>query len=512
MRVYPLTTFQSLGLAEPLLRALAHEGYETPTPIQAKAIPHLMKGEDLLGIAQTGTGKTAAFALPILHKLLGDARRPAPGTTRVLVMAPTRELAAQIGESFKSYARFCRFSVAVVFGGVGHVPQTRAIRAGLDVLVATPGRLIDHLDSGTLRLDTTDIVVLDEADHMLDLGFVVPIRKILSRLPKKRQSLFFSATMPREIASLAGEMLHQPKEVAVAPVATTAERVNQQVYLVDAAAKRGMLVETLSHPGFERTIVFTRTKRGADRVSKTLDAVGITSAAIHGNKSQTQRQKALDEFKNGRLRVLVATDIAARGIDIDSVTHVINFELPDVPEQYVHRIGRTARAGASGAAIAFCDNSERGLLKDIERVTRQQIPTIDKRGQKGADVPASQHIREDEERDPRAGRGRGGPGRNGGGGAGRSNGGGRPQQPRERAPMDDRAPRNPNAPRPLADTAPIRASAQPQREHRDDRRDDRRAPPRGDQQARAPRPAGAGAPAGKRPFGGRPQRRSADRG
>ena len=375
-----MTNFSSLGLAEPLLRALETEGYTTPTPIQAKAIPLLMEGHDLLGIAQTGTGKTAAFALPILNRLLAEKRRPTPGTARVLVLAPTRELAAQIGESFQAYARFCRFSVAVVFGGVGYVPQTKAIRAGLDVLVATPGRLIDHLSDGVLKLHETTCVVLDEADHMLDLGFVVPIRKILAKLPKQRQSLFFSATMPKEIATLAGEMLKNPKEVAVAPVATTAERVNQQVYLVDAAAKRGLLVEMLEKPSFERTIVFTRTKRGADRVSKTLEAVGIQSAPIHGNKSQTQRQRALDDFKAGRIRVLVATDIAARGIDIDSVTHVINFELPEVPEQYVHRIGRTARAGASGAAIAFCDASERGLLRDIERVTRQQIPTIDKRG------------------------------------------------------------------------------------------------------------------------------------
>jgi len=389
----PLTNFASMGFAQPLLRALAEEGYETPTPIQTKAIPVLMEGHDLLGIAQTGTGKTAAFSLPILHALLQDKTRPQPGTARALILAPTRELAAQIGENVSNYARHTRMTSAVIFGGVGYGPQMKALRGGLDVLVATPGRLIDHLERGTVKLDKTTFVVLDEADHMLDLGFVVPIRKILARLPKQRQSMFFSATMPKEIGGLANEMLTNPRQVAVAPVATTAERVDQKVYLVDGAAKRGLLVELLANPAFERTIVFTRTKRGADRVSQTLDEAGISSAAIHGNKSQNQRQRALDDFKAGKTRVLVATDIAARGIDIDSVTHVINFELPEVPEQYVHRIGRTARAGASGAAIAFCDASERGLLRDIERVTRQQIPSVDKRGQKGAEVASATDLR-----------------------------------------------------------------------------------------------------------------------
>lgn len=393
-----------MGFAQPLLRALSDEGYTTPTPIQTKAIPVLMEGHDLLGIAQTGTGKTAAFSLPILNALLADKGRPLPGTARALILAPTRELAAQIGENVRNYARHTRLSSAVIFGGVGYGPQMKALRGGLDILVATPGRLIDHLERGTVKLDKTTFVVLDEADHMLDLGFVVPIRKILARLPKERQSMFFSATMPKEIGALASEMLRNPKQVAVAPVATTAERVEQQVYLVDGAAKRGLLVELLGNPDFERTIVFTRTKRGADRVSATLDEAGITSAAIHGNKSQSQRQRALDDFKAGRTRVLVATDIAARGIDIDSVTHVINFELPEVPEQYVHRIGRTARAGASGAAIAFCDSSERGLLRDIERVTRQQIPTVDKRGQKGADVTPASELRSQGRGRPAGGR------------------------------------------------------------------------------------------------------------
>jgi ATP-dependent RNA helicase RhlE len=436
-----LTDFSSFGLAEPLVRALKAEGYATPTPIQAQSIPLLLEGHDLLGIAQTGTGKTAAFALPILNKLIAENRRAQPGTCRALILAPTRELAAQIGESFKAYGKFTRLSVAVVFGGVGYGPQYKALRAGVDVLVATPGRLIDHLDEKVLRLDGTGIVVLDEADHMLDLGFVVPIRKILSKLPAKRQSLFFSATMPKEIAGLAGEMLRNPKEVKVAPVATTAERVDQQVVFCDAGAKRGLLVELFADPQVFRAIVFTRTKRGADRVSQTLDGCGVESAAIHGNKSQNQRTRALDDFKAGRTRVLVATDIAARGIDIEAVDLVVNFELPEVPEQYVHRIGRTARAGASGKAIAFCDSSERGLLKDIERVTRQRIPSVDKRGQKGAEVPTAIQTRPQPHRDPRGARPSGRPQGNA-----KPRGDFAPRQDRADAPRDVRPPRQDNGP------------------------------------------------------------------
>ncbi|PWB82300.1 MAG: RNA helicase [Methylocystaceae bacterium] len=375
-----MTKFADLGLAEVILRALAHEGYVSPTPIQAQAIPSLLQGRDLLGIAQTGTGKTAAFALPILNRLLADQRRPAPHTARALVLAPTRELAAQIADSFRAYARFARISVGVIVGGVAHGPQIKALSGGLDVLVATPGRLLDHVASGQLRLDATRTIVLDEADHMLDLGFVVPIRKIVSRLPKDRQNLFFSATMPKEIASLADDMLKDPVTVKVTPVATTAERVDQRVLLVDGAAKRDVLVELFADPDLARAIVFTRTKRGADRVAQHLDAHGVGSAAIHGNKSQNQRLRALDDFRRGRTRVLVATDIAARGIDVDGVTHVVNFELPETPEAYVHRIGRTARAGAGGAAISLCDNSERPLLRAIEKTTRQTLPVIDRRG------------------------------------------------------------------------------------------------------------------------------------
>jgi ATP-dependent RNA helicase RhlE len=384
---FALTHFSALGLAEPVLRALVHEGYETPTPIQERAIPPVLEGHDLLGLAQTGTGKTAAFATPILTRLLATPGRAAPRTARALVLAPTRELAAQIASSFKAYARFTRMSVACVFGGVGFGPQAHALSRGVDVLVATPGRLIDHLEQRTLDLSATHVVVLDEADHMLDLGFVKPIRHILARLPKQRQTLFFSATMPKEIADLAADMLHAPVQVAVTPAARTADRVAQKVIFVETGAKRDLLAEMLSDRGYTRTIVFTRTKRGADRVAEHLEARGVEAVAIHGNKSQGARTKALDGFKSGAVRVLVATDIAARGIDVDAVSHVVNFELPDVPEAYVHRIGRTARAGLEGDAISFCANEERDLLRGIERLTKQSIPSEDRRGRVASRPP-----------------------------------------------------------------------------------------------------------------------------
>jgi ATP-dependent RNA helicase RhlE len=339
----------------------------------------LLEGRDLLGIAQTGTGKTAAFALPILERLAVDRRRPAPFTARALVLAPTRELAAQIADSFRAYGQFMRPSVGVIVGGVSHRPQIDMLARGLDVLVATPGRLLDHIASGKLRLATTEVLVLDEADHMLDLGFIVPIRQIVAKLPKKRQTLLFSATMPKEIAGLAQDMLVEPAQVSVTPVATTAERVEQHVFLVDGGAKRDVLIELMSDAEISRAIVFTRTKRGADRVAQHLDAAGVGAEAIHGNKSQSQRIRALDSFRKGRTRVLVATDIAARGIDVDGVSHVVNYELPETPEAYVHRIGRTARAGASGRAISLCDNGERPLLRQIERLTRQSLPFTDRR-------------------------------------------------------------------------------------------------------------------------------------
>jgi ATP-dependent RNA helicase RhlE len=374
-----LTTFTDLSLIAPLLKALGDEGYVTPTPIQAQAIPHVLAGKDLLGIAQTGTGKTAAFALPILQRLAADRRRPDPKTCRALILSPTRELATQIAESFRVYGRHLGLSSTVVYGGVSERPQIERLGRGVDVLVATPGRLIDHLDQRNLRLDQVEILVLDEADQMLDMGFIHAIRRLVPKLPKTRQSLFFSATMPREIGTLAGELLRDPIKVAVTPVATTAERVSQQVIFVETARKREVLRDLLRAGDMGRTLVFTRTKHGADRVVKGLEVDGIGAAAIHGNKSQNQRERALAGFRSGANKVLVATDIAARGIDIDEVTHVINFDLPNVPESYVHRIGRTARAGAAGAAISFCDGEERGFLRDIEALIRQRLPATDRR-------------------------------------------------------------------------------------------------------------------------------------
>ncbi len=330
-----MENFHGFGLAAPLNAALTELGYVRPTPIQAQAIPALMKGRDLIGIAQTGTGKTAAFALPILNKLAAD-RRPAPrGGARVLVLSPTRELASQIAQSFRDLSGALSLKIAVVFGGVPHGAQIRALAAGLDVLVATPGRLLDHLDARVANLSAVEFLVLDEVDQMLDLGFIKPIRRIVRELPKKRQNLFFSATMPTDIRALAGELLHDPIEVAVTPPAKTADRVEHSVVFVDAAKKRDMLVELFEDAAMSRVLVFTRTKRGADRVAKTLDEAGIDASAIHGNKSQGQRERALAAFRDGKTRVMVATDIAARGIDIDSVTHVVNFELPDVAEAYV---------------------------------------------------------------------------------------------------------------------------------------------------------------------------------
>jgi ATP-dependent RNA helicase RhlE len=375
-----LENFNGFGLAEPLVAAISKMGYKSPTPIQAQAIPALMQGRDLVGIAQTGTGKTAAFALPILNKILADPK-PAPRLgARALVLSPTRELASQIAQSFRDLSAGLNLKIAVIFGGVPPGAQIRALATGLDVLVATPGRLLDHLDARVANLGAVEFLVLDEVDQMLDLGFIKPIRRIVRDIPKKRQNLFFSATMPSDIRALAGELLRDPVEVAVTPVAKTADRVDQRVILVDAAKKRDMLVELFKDPELSRTIVFTRTKRGADRVAKTLEEAGIVAAAIHGNKSQGQRERALEAFRGGKARALVATDIAARGIDIAGVSHVVNFELPDVAEAYVHRIGRTARAGKAGEAISLCDHEERDLLRAIERLTRLRLATEDRRG------------------------------------------------------------------------------------------------------------------------------------
>jgi ATP-dependent RNA helicase RhlE len=407
-----LTQFTEFGLAAPLLKALAGEGYTTPTPIQAQAIPGVMAGRDLQGIAQTGTGKTAAFALPILHRLAADKRQPERKGARVLVLSPTRELASQIGESFRTYGKHLGVTVAVIFGGVKYGAQHKAMANGVDVLVATPGRLLDHLQEKTITLRGVEIFVLDEADQMLDLGFVLPIRKIVAHMPKQRQNLFFSATMPTEIGKLASELLNDPLRVSVTPQATTVEKVNQRVLFVEQGRKRALLSELFDDQGFKRVIVFTRTKRGADRVARGLEQVGVEAASIHGDKSQGQRERALADFKAGKVRALVATDIAARGIDIDAVTHVVQYELPNVPESYVHRIGRTARAGADGSAVAFCSDDERTLLRDIQKVTRQTIPSFDRRNDKQlgaatAAMPEPQGVKPDRADTRGAGGGRG---------------------------------------------------------------------------------------------------------
>jgi len=369
-----LTTFDSLNLSAPILNAVKAEGYETPTPIQAQAIPYLLEGRDLLGIAQTGTGKTAAFALPILERLARDNRKAERGTCRALILSPTRELCSQILESFKTYGRNVKLSKAVVFGGVGIGRQIENMKNGVDILVATPGRLVDLIERRALTLSKVEIFVLDEVDQMLDLGFIHAIRKITGMLPKERQNLFFSATMPKEIAGLAANLLRDPARVEITPVATTAERVTQSVIHVDPANKSKLLVALLQNPQITRALIFTRTKHGADKVVKVLNAANLQAQAIHGNKSQANREKALAGFKSGKVLALVATDIAARGIDIDGVSHVFNYDLPFVPEAYVHRIGRTARAGAAGEAIAFCTQEDRGLLRDIERTIRQTVP------------------------------------------------------------------------------------------------------------------------------------------
>ena len=367
-------SFATLGLAEPLVRALEAKNYAQPTPIQAQSIPPLLEGRDLLGIAQTGTGKTAAFMLPSIQRLVAAKGVRRAKTCRMLVLAPTRELAGQIADSARDYARFSRLSIATVFGGTSINRDRANMAPGVDILVATPGRLLDLVDQAALNLGAIEILVLDEADQMLDLGFIHALRRIVQLVPKGRQSLFFSATMPKSIRELADKFLSDPVTVSVAPVATTAERVDQQVTFVQQTEKQALLTLVLRDPAIERAIVFTRTKHGADRVVKLLAANGVAANAIHGNKSQAQRERALGEFKAGRVKVLIATDIAARGIDVSGVSHVINFELPNVPEQYVHRIGRTARAGASGLAISFCAEDERAYLRDIEKLTRQKVP------------------------------------------------------------------------------------------------------------------------------------------
>ena len=406
-------TFDDLRLCEPVLRAVRAEGYTTPTPIQVQAIPPVLEGRDVLGCAQTGTGKTAAFALPIIQRLIQPSETPAAGrgasgpsvlarrptafdredaiawsrpgrpagsrtparqAIRVLVLAPTRELAAQIGESFRAYGRHTNLRSAVIFGGVNQNPQTRALREGIDVLVATPGRLLDLMQQGYVDLGSVQVLVLDEADRMLDMGFIRDIRKIVAKVPTRRQTLFFSATMPADIRQLADEILHQPVAVHVAADSPAADTVTQSVYFVEKADKLATLAEFINSQPITRALVFTRTKHGADRVARHLSQAGIKAEAIHGNKSQNARTRAMTQFKSQSPPVLVATDIAARGLDIDEISHVINYDLPNEPETYVHRIGRTGRAGASGLAVSFCGSDERVYLRDIERLIRKSIP------------------------------------------------------------------------------------------------------------------------------------------
>lgn len=377
--------FNQLALIEPILKALSKEGYTTPTPIQEKSIPVVLSGKDLLACAQTGTGKTAAFTLPVLQ-LLHEQKAVQPKGIRTLILTPTRELAIQIGESIKAYSAFLPVRHQVIFGGVSQVPQVEGLRRGVDILVATPGRLMDLMEQRIISLDHIRYFILDEADRMLDMGFVHDVKRIIKKLPQQRQTLFFSATMPEEIRQLAGMLLKDPVKVEVTPVSSTAEMISQTVYHVDRQQKPQLLVHLLEDRSIETLLVFTQMKHAADKLAKRLAAHGISAEAIHGNKSQNARQRALENFKTRRTRVLVATDIAARGIDIDELTHVLNYELPNVPETYVHRIGRTGRAGASGIAISFCDAEERAYLSSIEKLIRKKIPVTQ------ADLPAVEAI------------------------------------------------------------------------------------------------------------------------
>jgi ATP-dependent RNA helicase RhlE len=368
--------FSDFGLSQPLLRAVGDEGYTIPTPIQVMAIPHVLRGRDILGCAQTGTGKTAAFALPILELLAQATPIPGKRKPRALVLSPTRELASQIGASFASYGAHTGLTHCVVFGGVNILQQVRALARGVDVLIATPGRLLDLMSQRAVSFADLQVYVLDEADRMLDMGFIQDVKRITHAIPKKRQTLLFSATMPDDIRSLAESLLSSPVHVAVTPVSSTAEKIEQAVYFVEKADKRRLLTGLLRDPAIDRALVFTRTKHTANRVAEHLSKAGIAADAIHGNKSQGARERALEAFKQGALRVLVATDIAARGIDIDRLSFVINYDLPNVPEAYVHRIGRTGRAGSSGRALSFCEAEERAQLRGIERLTRASIPVI----------------------------------------------------------------------------------------------------------------------------------------
>ena len=382
-------TFEQLELIEPIQKALTKEGYTIPTPIQAEAIPYVLDGYDLLGCAQTGTGKTAAFSILIIQNLYNERQHGKVRGIKALILTPTRELAIQIGESFTAYGKYTGVRHTVIFGGVGQKPQTDALERGVDVLIATPGRLLDLINQGFISLKYLDYFVLDEADRMLDMGFIHDIKRILPLLPKKRQSLFFSATMPPEIERLAGTILHEPQKVEVTPASSTVDKIDQSVYFVEKAEKVSLLTHLLKDSSLESVLVFTRTKHGADKVARVLAKANIGAEAIHGNKSQTARQRALTNFKDHTTRVLIATDIAARGIDVDHLSHVINYELPNVPETYVHRIGRTGRAGRSGVAYSFCDAEEVPYLKDIQKLIGKQIPVAGGNEFETADVKAA---------------------------------------------------------------------------------------------------------------------------
>jgi ATP-dependent RNA helicase RhlE len=503
-------SFADLGLSEPLLRALHGAKYTTPTPIQARTIPALLKGRDVLGIAQTGTGKTAAFALPVLQLLAASGERAQPKSPRALVLAPTRELAVQIARSFDTYGRGLGLRLCTVVGGLGYGRQIETLARGVDILIATPGRLLDLVERGNVKLGNVTFFVLDEADRMFDMGFIRDVRRIASSVSKNRQTLLFSATMPSDIAKLSSEILKNPEKVEIAAQGKPIEKIEQRVYYVNASSKRQLLSHLLADEALERVIVFTRTKRGANRVAEALEDRGVRSEAIHGNKSQNARQKALDNFSRGKARVLVATDLASRGIDVQGVTHVINYELPADAESYVHRIGRTARAGASGIAVSFCDSSERGQLRSIERLTRQPIAVVPTPANE--DMPVMPPVvRAREERDPRdergrderpRGRGPGGPGRQRSFGDrprsfGGGHGGDRPHRPHGDRPQGDR----PQGDRPHADRP------RPEGE-RQWSRGDFRDRPQGDRpQGDRPRSFGDrpnGPPRGDRPHGDRP--------
>jgi ATP-dependent RNA helicase RhlE len=512
-------SFADLGLAEPLLRALEAAGYTVPTPIQARTIPALLQGRDVLGIAQTGTGKTAAFALPILQHLSGFRERPQPKSPRCLVLAPTRELAVQIGRSFDTYGKGLGLKLGMVIGGLGFGRQIETLNRGVDILVATPGRLLDLVERGNVRLAHVTFLVLDEADRMFDMGFIRDVRRIVASVSKQRQTLLFSATMPGDISKLASEILKNPEKVEIAPQGRTIEKIDQRVYFVPAGSKRALLSHLLTDEALERVIVFTRTKRGANRVAEALEDRGVSSEAIHGNKSQNARQKALDNFSRGKARVLVATDLASRGIDVTGVTHVINYELPADAESYVHRIGRTARAGASGVALSFCDGSERGQLKSIERLTNQRIAVIPTPANE--DMPAAPPMRPKAERDERDegerrdargghhGRNGGGQGRPGGGRGGHRPFGDRSRGDRPPAHAEHQSPRGDYRDRPQGDR-PQGDRPQGDRPQGDRPQGDR--PQAGPTQAERPYGARAHAnrpytprPQGDRPFGGPPR-------